>query len=319
MQSDVLLIDGTGLVHRAYWSVATSEPGASGLPLFRDWLRTAIKNYNPKKALVALDSKKTFRHVLLDTYKAGRVMPPNQLIEDLRAAEASIERCGLAHSRILEHEADDIIASLAVQTQPADVVIISSDRDMLQLVTDRVIVINPIKGLEEVREWTIDAIYNKYGVYPDQWVGFRALTGDQADNLPGAPGIGMVKASRLMHEYGNIRGVIQAAQRGGLPEKMARSILDNYDRIMLNLGMMSLIDTLEVKEWDHATVEILNANDAFLTENSTAVHAEDDGQSLLDAVISPATQMKQPAQENARDAKTAKNTKRVTPFARMMS
>ena len=235
----VHLVDGSGQLHRAFHAIrglATSR----GLPTnatygFTTMLRKLLQDEKPDHAVVLFDPPgKTFRHEQYLEYKANRPAMDNDLAVQLPYIRRVCEAFRLPVIEVPGFEADDAIATLSGQALAAGfrVVIVTADKDMLQLVSDDVVVLNP--GREGTGSTILDskAVEEKWGVPPERVVDLLALVGDSVDNVPGVPGIGDKGARDLVREYGSVEAVIEnadkvkrAAYREGLKSHAAAALL----------------------------------------------------------------------------------------------
>jgi DNA polymerase I len=207
------LIDGTAICYRAYYAYATKNlHNSKGMPTnvpygFLLVLRKILADNRPDGIMVAFDVKgPTFRHDKLDTYKANRKPTPDDLIAQIPYVKRLVEAHRIPVVELEGYEADDVMGTLAhrLRKKGHEVVIVTSDKDICQLVTDHVRVMDPGKeyallGPMEVRE--------KLGVAPDQVIDYLAMVGDASDNIPGVPGIGPKTAVELIREFESLDGV----------------------------------------------------------------------------------------------------------------
>src|SRR5512142_58609 len=235
----VYLIDGSGQLHRAFHAIhglATSR----GLPTnatygFTTMLRKMLQDEKPEHVAVLFDPPgKTFRHEQYGEYKANRPTMDDDLAVQLPYIRRVCEAFRLPIVEVPGFEADDVIATLAEQAVAKGfrVVIVTADKDMLQLVSDEIVVLNP--GREGTGATLLDpkAVEEKWGVPPGRVVDVLALVGDSIDNVPGVPGIGEKGARDLVREYGSVEAVIEnadqvkrAAYREGLKGHAAEALL----------------------------------------------------------------------------------------------
>ena len=258
------LIDGSAFIFRAYHALPPLTRKSDGLPigavagfcnmLFR-YVENNKKGDTPTHVAVIFDhSSKTFRNELYPLYKANRPDLPEELRPQFPLTREATRAFNVACIETEGFEADDIIATLACRARNAGgrVTILSSDKDLMQLVGDGVEMLDPMKnktiGVAEVEE--------KFGVRPDRVVDVQALAGDSVDNVPGAPGIGIKTAALLIQEYGDLETLL--ARAGEIKQdKRRQTLIDNADQIRLSKQLVQLdcdtpldftLDALEVKE-----------------------------------------------------------------------
>jgi DNA polymerase-1 len=245
--SHVYLIDGSGYIFRAYHALPPLTRKSDGLPLgavygFTAMIHKLLKETNageaPTHLAVIFDkSEKTFRNELYPEYKAHRPPAPEDLIPQFPLVRRATEAFGLPCVEMLGYEADDLIATYARQAaeKGAKVVIVSSDKDLMQLVTDRVIMLDTMKGKTIDREGVIE----KFGVPPEKVVEMQALIGDSVDNVPGAPGIGPKTALQLLSEYGDLETLLARASEIKQP-KRRETLIENADLIRISRRLVTL-------------------------------------------------------------------------------
>ena len=210
----LILIDGSGFIFRAYHALPPMTR-ADGVPVnavfgFTNMLARLLQNHEGTHIAVIFDAgRTTFRNDLYAEYKAHRPEPPDELIPQFQLVRDATAAFGVPGVELATWEADDLIASYACAAvrEGGRVTIVSSDKDLMQLVNDRVVMQDPIKqkpiGPAEVME--------KFGVPPAKVIDVQALMGDSVDNVPGVPGIGPKNASQLINEFGDLEGVLAAA------------------------------------------------------------------------------------------------------------
>ena len=203
----LILIDGSGYIFRAYHALPPLTRKSDGLPLgavsgFCNMLWKLLRDMQgdaPTHLAVVFDhSEKTFRNKLYDQYKAHRPPPPEDLIPQFPLVREATRAFGVPSLELPGYEADDIIASYAcaVRRMGGETVIISSDKDLMQLVGDGVTMLDTMKNLRIGPE----QVFEKFGVPPERVVDVQALCGDSVDNVPGAPGIGITLNEDLARE-----------------------------------------------------------------------------------------------------------------------
>ena len=245
--SHVVLVDGSGYIFRAYYALPPLTRKTDGLPIgavagFSNMLFKLLRNQNDEErpthfAVIFDASGNTFRNEMYDQYKANRSETPEDLIPQFPLTRDATIAFGSPSIEMKGFEADDLIATYATQAaaKGARVTIISSDKDMMQLVTDRVQMRDTMKnkdiGIEEVKE--------KFGVAPDKVIDIQSLAGDSADNVPGVPGIGVKTAALLINEYGDLDTLLERA--GEIKQKGRREkLLEHADMARLSRDLVTL-------------------------------------------------------------------------------
>ncbi len=242
------LVDGSGYIFRAYHALPPLTRKSDGLPIgavagFCNMLWKLLVDMKaapdaPTHLAVIFDhSEVTFRNKLYADYKAHRPPAPEDLIPQFPLVREATRAFGVPCLELPGYEADDLIAaySCAVREAGGEVVIVSSDKDLMQLVTDRVSMFDPMKQLRIGP----DQVFEKFGVYPDKVVDLQALTGDSVDNVPGAPGIGVKTASALITEYGDLDTLLSRA--GEIKQQKRRETLIEFaDQIRLSRELVRL-------------------------------------------------------------------------------
>jgi DNA polymerase-1 len=258
------LIDGSAFIFRAYHALPPLTRKSDGLPVgavsgFVTMLQRYVENNSGSDAAthvaVIFDySGRSFRNDLYDKYKANRPPAPEDLIPQFPLTRRATEAFNIACKEIEGYEADDIIATLANQARDAGgrVTIISSDKDLMQLVGDGVEMFDPMKNKRIDR----DGVFEKFGVGPERVIDVQALAGDSVDNVPGAPGIGIKTAALLINEFGDLESLLDRA--GEIPQpKRRESLIVNREQIELSKRLVSLdcetpldftLDDLEVRD-----------------------------------------------------------------------
>ena len=245
---ELYLIDGSAYIYRAYHAIRPLST-SRGLPThavfgFLSILRRLLRERSPEYLAVAFDTRgPVFRHRLYDRYKANR--PP--MPEDLAVQIPYIRESVAAHRiLVLEHddqEADDLIASVTARMtgQGRRVVVVSGDKDLLQLVSADVTLWDPMND----RVMDEAAVAEKYGLPPGQLLDYFALTGDSSDNIPGVPGIGPKSAQKLIGAYHTLENLYQAAPEMK-PGKAVRQLLDHREQAFLSRDLVRLNHSAEV-------------------------------------------------------------------------
>lgn len=214
----LLLIDGHSVAFRAFYALHSQlerMKNKSGLHTnalygFHNMLKNVMEKELPSHAMVAFDAgKTTFRHAYFADYKGGRDTMPQELSEQIPYLNDMLDGFGIAHYELENYEADDILGTLSRQAekQGFEVVIITGDRDLTQLVTDHITVDFTNKGVTDLTEVTPAHLEEKLGLTPQQITDYKGLMGDASDNIPGVSGIGEKRAQKLLHEYGTVENL----------------------------------------------------------------------------------------------------------------
>ena len=214
MTKTLMLIDGSSLIFRAFFALPnlTNNDGVmtNGVYGFLTMYQNAFDTYKPDSVLVAFDrSGKTFRHEEFKDYKATRDKMPSELSYQFGILKDILESMGVRYTDLDGYEADDIVGTYANigQDEGYKVVIITGDRDYLQLVDENITVYLTKKGISDMAEYTVDTIKKEYGLSPKQLIDVKGLEGDKSDNIPGVDGIGPKKAIGFIKDYGSIEAL----------------------------------------------------------------------------------------------------------------
>jgi len=252
------LIDGSGYIFRAYYALPPLSRKSDGLPtgavsgfcsmLFKllEDSRSDDSIHKPTHFAVIFDSaRKNFRNDIYSEYKANRSEAPDDLIPQFEYIRKSVKAFNLPSIELINYEADDLIATYAKQIieSGAKATIISSDKDLMQLVSSEIRLYDPMKskvlGEKEVIE--------KFGVKPNQVVDVQSLAGDSADNVPGVPGIGIKTASELINKYKTLDTLLEKAKE--IPQNKRReTLLANKDKALLSKKLVTLKNDVPVKD-----------------------------------------------------------------------
>ena len=252
------LIDGSGYIFRAYYALPPLSRKSDGLPtgaisgfcsmLFKllAEVRSDESNYKPTHFAVIFDSaRKNFRNDIYKEYKANRTETPEDLVPQFEYIRKSVKAFNLPSIELPNYEADDLIATYAKQIikAGAKVTVISSDKDLMQLVSDDIRLYDPMKskvlGEKEVIE--------KFGVKPNQVIDVQSLAGDSSDNIPGVPGIGIKTASELINKYKTLDTLLEKAEE--IPQNKRReTLLANKDKALLSRKLVTLKDDAPVRD-----------------------------------------------------------------------
>ncbi|MCD6362657.1 MAG: DNA polymerase I [Synergistetes bacterium] len=235
----LLLIDGHSLLYRAFYALPPLGT-RDGFPSnavygFLRMLIKLLKEYKPNYGAVAFDTPKpTFRHREFKEYKIKRPEMPDKLRPQIEVAKEIIRAMGIKTIEMEGFEADDIIGtiSLKAEGEGLEVFIVSGDRDALQLASDRTKIIRTIKGISDIEIYDRNRVIQEYGVDPSKIPHLIALKGDQSDDIPGIPSIGMKRAQSLLNRYGDIDGIISRSD--------LKIIKENEEKLRLYLSIATI-------------------------------------------------------------------------------
>ena len=220
MADKFLVIDGSSLIHRAFFALPplTTQSGVhtGAVYGFCNMLLRLLADVQPKWLAVAFDkSRKTFRTEMFADYKGQRKPTPSELSEQFPLARKVLEAMNIAVLELDNYEADDIIGTFAVHApQEADVIIVTGDRDELQLLSSRTSVYFTKRGISDLKIYTPEVFAEEYeGLEPKQLIDLKGLMGDTSDNIPGIPGVGPKTALKLIGEYGSVENVLANADK----------------------------------------------------------------------------------------------------------
>ncbi|HEX3278644.1 MAG TPA: 5'-3' exonuclease H3TH domain-containing protein, partial [Thermoleophilaceae bacterium] len=212
---ELFLIDGNSLVYRAFFALPESIATSKGQPTnaifgFASMLVKLVSEYGVKPTLVVWDAGSSGRDEVYEEYKAGRRERPDLLSEQWPYMQPLVESFGYSNVRVDGYEADDVIATLAERAadEGLDVMIVTGDRDMFQLVKPNIRVMATGRGITDTKIYDRDAVIDRYGIPPERIPDFYGLKGDTSDNIPGVPGIGDKTASQLLQDWGDLEGVL---------------------------------------------------------------------------------------------------------------
>jgi len=225
----IYLIDGSSYIFRAFFGLRQQLATSKGFPTnalygFINMLQKVIRDEKPDYLVVAFDSPdKTFRHKIYPDYKANRDAPPEELSKQFPYFEPIVEAYGLSSIRRPGFEADDIIGTLAKKgaKEGLDVVIVSGDKDMMQLISPNVYMLDTMKN----KKFIDKDVLEKFGVTPDKVIEVMSLMGDSSDHIPGVAGVGPKTAAALIQKFGSIESLykrIDEVEKNKVKEKLER-------------------------------------------------------------------------------------------------
>jgi len=237
----IFLVDGQAYIYRAFYAVRDLQT-SQGVPTnaifgFTNMLQRLLQDESPEYLAVVFDAKgKNFRHDLYKEYKANRLATPEPLRPQIARIKDLVRAYRIPVLELEGYEADDIIATLARrwEKQGAEVVIVSGDKDLMQLVSDRVTMLDTMKG-ERIG---IPEVRVKFGVEPARVVDVQGLMGDSTDNIPGVPGVGEKTAIKLIQEWHNLENLLQHIDE--IPSKLGEKIRTNIELARVSKTLATL-------------------------------------------------------------------------------
>jgi DNA polymerase I len=262
----LLLLDGHSLAYRAFFALPvenfTTATGqhTNAVYGFTSMLINVLRDEQPTHVAVAFDvSRKTFRMDEYAEYKAKRNKTPDEFSSQLPLIEAFLDALHIPYLKQPGYEADDIIGTLVTQAvaDDMDVLILTGDRDSLQLVSDRATVLYPMRGVSDLARMTPEAVQEKYGVLPARYPEIAALVGETSDNLPGVPGVGVGFAAKWINQYDGLDNVIAHADE--ITGKKGEALREHLGDVIRNRRLNALVcdldleltpEDLVLKEWD---------------------------------------------------------------------
>jgi DNA polymerase-1 len=269
----LLLLDGHSLAYRAFFalpvenfSTTTGQP-TNAVYGFTSMLINVLRDEAPTHVAVAFDvGRTTFRSEAFAEYKANRRETPEDFRGQVGLIREVLDALTIRMVQAEGYEADDVIATLAVRAsaQGMDVLIVTGDRDALQLVDDRVTVLMTRRGISDMTRFTPAAVSEKYGLTPTQYPDFAAVRGDPSDNLPSIPGVGEKTAAKWIREYGSLEALVDRADE--VPGKTGDALRAHLGALLLNRQLTELRrdvpldaqpEALVLGQWDREAVHTL--------------------------------------------------------------
>lgn len=243
MRNTLYLIDGTALLYRSHYAfiknplINSQGQNTSAIYGVISSFLHILKLKQPEHILISFDRKApTFRHDLSETYKANRPPMPDDLISQVEPVHQFFHLIGLPEISLDGYEADDVLATLAESyKQDYDIVLVTADKDFSQLVEEGVLIYDPSKDVIMDRA----LIYEKYGVWPEQFVDYLAMVGDSSDNIPGVKGIGPKGAEALLKQFGSLDDIY--AHMDEVPEKLRKKLAEDRDGAYLSRQLAAII------------------------------------------------------------------------------
>jgi len=249
-----VLIDGNSLIHRGFHAIPMTFRTSSGeltnaVYGFTTVFFGVIEVEKPDHIIICMDKKrKTFRNEIYSEYKATRVKAPQELYDQFARIR---EILGAFNMPVIDkdgYEADDLLGTLAEQLKGDknnQTIIVTGDKDALQLVDDGVEVVTPISGYKKVKRYNAMAVQEKMGIRPDQVVDYKALRGDPGDNIPGVMGIGDKGAVRLLNEFETLAGIYEQLNNVA-PAGVKEKLTNDKERAFLSQELARIVRDVDI-------------------------------------------------------------------------
>ncbi|NSW76078.1 MAG: hypothetical protein HPY68_04775 [Candidatus Atribacteria bacterium] len=258
-EKPVIFLDGSSLVYRAFYALPrlqTSQGRPTGATLgFLNMLLRLLDVYGPFSVVAAFDHpQKTFRHEMYKEYKAKRKPMPDEMKPQLEDIKELLSTMGFPVLEKAGFEGDDLIGSGVAQLRGRyPLIVVTADLDLLQLVDDEIVLLQPVKGVTQLKKIDAETLSAEWGILPHQVVDVFALAGDPSDNIQGVPGVGEKTALKLIREFGSWENI--RARESDLPSRLVAVLREYRDRIeenrkLLTIKTDALEKKLEITEWN---------------------------------------------------------------------
>ena len=252
MSKKLILIDGNSIASRAFYALPLLSNAAgvytNAVYGFATMLLKLLDDEKPSHIFVAFDAGKvTHRHTEYKEYKGGRQKTPSELSAEFPVMKEMLDRFGIKREEVPGYEADDIIGTLTklADQQGIETLVVTGDKDMLQLVSENVKVLLTRKGISEVDRFDTEAIKEKYGLSPQQIIDLKGLMGDASDNIPGVPGVGEKTALKLLQEYGSVEEVLNHIDEIS-GKKLQENLSENKKQAIMSKELATIFREMEL-------------------------------------------------------------------------
>ena len=277
MENTLYILDGHGLIYRAYYAfinrplVTTKGENTSAIFGFMRMLLRLMQDEEPRYLVCAFDPRgKTFRHERFPEYKAKRMKAPEDLHVQGELIKNIVGKLGIARIEVEGFEADDVIGTLTRQASARGMrsVVLSGDKDILQLIDESVSVYTSKRGISEIEVLNREGVETLWGVSPSQMVDLLALMGDQSDNIPGIRGIGKITAVKLIQQFGSLDGIYEHIEEIDM-ERTKQLLREGREDALLSRELVTIRRDAPVT-FDPETFRI----DAFPKEEGISILSE---------------------------------------------
>lgn len=250
MSSKLLLVDGNAILHRGYHALpplsANDGTQINAVYGFLSMLFRVIENLKPTHIAVAWDTPKaTFRHAEYSNYQANRPRLQSDLSPQFKITQDAVEAMGIPNFMLEGFEADDVIGTISRQVVAdpndgiEDVIIVTGDRDILQLIDEYTKVFMPVKGLSEGKLYGEEETIERMGVKPSQIIDYKAIVGDPSDNYPGVQGIGEKTAINLLNQFGTLEEIYKNLHL--IPDRYAKKLAEGAEAAGISKRLATIV------------------------------------------------------------------------------
>jgi DNA polymerase I len=267
----LLLVDGHNLVYRAFHAMPALSNSRGEMTNaafgFTSMLFKALNDHHPTYAIAAFDPPgRTFRHEEYKEYKATRAATPAELRPQIPWSREIVDVLGIPIIEVPTYEADDVIGTLSRKGEAAglDVIILTGDLDVLQLVTDHVVVYASRRGISDTIVYDVDKVHERFGFAPPLVIDYKALQGDPSDNIPGIPGIGEKTAMSLIQQYGPLENILDAVPSMP-PGRVRRALEEHGEQARLSKRTVTLRTDMDI-QLDLEPARLFHYDDARVRE-----------------------------------------------------
>lgn len=298
----LLLIDGNAILHRAYHAYPgfTDKEGnpTNAIYGFFAMMLKLLDDVKPEYLAICFDrGAPTFKMNMYAGYHENRPKMQDDLASQVPRLHEAIDRIGIPHFGVDGFEADDLLGTLSRQAteEKLETIIVTGDRDLLQLVNEKVKILMPLVGITKTMLFDEDRVEEKYGVRPDQFIDYKALVGDQSDNYPGVTGIGPKTAAHLLQKFGTLEGLYR--HLGEINPPTAEKLATDAEQASL----AKKLATIETNSPVHLKIEECEVN-AFDTKKFESVFDELGFESLKKRLIKEIHQDEKPQKKDPQSA-----------------
>ncbi len=315
MGSYIMALDGNSIMHRAFHALPSLSDNkgryTNAVYGFLGMMFKAIEDYKPDAVVVAFDMHgKTFRHAMYDEYKGTRAATPDELVPQFGLIRDVLRAMGIPYLEFQGYEADDILGTISVEASKQGIrsILVSGDKDALQLVNADTDVLMMRKGISDVVLYSPDGILERYGVTPEQLKDVKGLMGDSSDNIPGVPGIGEKTALKLVQQFRSLEGVLANIKDAG-GAKLQEKLTEHADIARLSKELATIKKNVplehDLAEFDFTWQSVYGAEDILKDLNMKSLITRLDKKAGKKPADAPKAKVTIPSKPVGETAKTA--------------